>query len=74
MKWTNSLQKDEEVPLLNFEGGPGVPLSNFRGSQVPLSNFEVCPQSQVPGFYGPGALVLLLHHACSIKLTESGNK
>ena len=74
MKRTNSLQKDEEVPLLNFEGGPGVPLSNFRGSQVPLSNFEVCPRSQVPGSYGPGVLVLLLHHARSVKLTESGNK
>ena len=26
----NPLKKGEEVPLLNFEGGPGVPLSNLR--------------------------------------------
>ena len=27
----NSLKKGEEAPLLNFEGGPGVPLLNLRG-------------------------------------------
>ena len=42
-----------KVPLLNFEGDPGVPLLNLRGSQVPLLNFEG----------GPGVLVPLLHHA-----------
>ena len=41
------------VLLLNFEGGPGVPLLNFRGSRAPLLNFEG----------GPGVLVPLLHHA-----------
>ena len=27
----NSLYKDEEVPLLNFEGGAWVSLLNFEG-------------------------------------------
>ena len=49
-----------EVPLLNFEGAPGIPflnfkegpgvqLLNFRGSQVPLLNFEGGPGFKVPG-------------------------
>ena len=50
MQWRNIIMK---VPLLNFEGGPGVPLLNFRGSRAPLLNFEG----------GPGVLVPLLHHA-----------
>ena len=46
------------VPLLNFEGGPGVLLLNFEGGPgVPLLNFRVVPGptfklwrgSQVPG-------------------------
>ena len=42
------------VPLLNFEGGPGVLLLNFEGGPgVPLLNFEG----------GSGVLVPLLHHA-----------
>ena len=43
------------VPLLNFEGRPGVPLLNFEGG----------PWSRVPGTEvpGPGVLVTLLHHA-----------
>ena len=37
------------VPLLNFEGGPGVLLLNFEGGPgVPLLNFEGGPGSQGP--------------------------
>ena len=47
------------VPLLNFEGGPGVLLLNFEGGLgVPLLNFEGGPGSRV--------LVPLLHHAIAI--------
>ena len=46
------------VPLLNFEGGPGVPLLNFRG--IPGPNFKLWEGSRVPG---PGVLVPLLQHA-----------
>ena len=28
------------VPLLNFQGGPGVLILNFNGSRVPFFNFE----------------------------------
>ena len=38
------------VLLLNLEGGPGVILLNFRGSQVPHLNFEGGPGFRVPGF------------------------
>ena len=31
------------VLLLNFEGGPEVPLFGFRGSRIPFLNFEVGP-------------------------------
>ena len=49
-----------KVPLLNFEGDPGVPLLNFEvGPRVPLLNFEGGPGSRVPG---PWVLVPLLHH------------
>ena len=42
----NSLKKGERVPLLNFEGGPGILLLNFEGGPgVPLLNFEVVPGS-----------------------------
>ena len=38
------------VPLLKFEGGPGILLLNFeRGPGVPLLNFE-----EGPGFQGHG--------------------
>ena len=50
------------IPHLNFEGGPRVPLLNVRGSRVPLLNFERVPG---PGFWGPGVLVPILHHAGS---------
>ena len=58
------IKEKSGVPLLNFEGGPGVPLLNFRWSWVPLLNFEGVPVSRFrfPGFRGPGVLVLLLHH------------
>ena len=43
----------------NFEGGPGIPLSNFR--RLPGTTFKLlgCPGSRVlgsrgPGFWGPG--------------------
>ena len=39
------------IPLLNIEWGPGVPLLNFRGSRAPLINFEGGPD---PGSQGPG--------------------
>ena len=43
------------VPLLNFEGDPGVLPSNFEGGPgVPLLNFEGGPGSQDPGSWGPG--------------------
>ena len=52
------------VPLLNFEGGPGVLLLNFEeGSGVPLLNFKGGPRSQGPEVLDPGVLVALLHHA-----------
>ena len=35
----NSLKKDEGVPVLNFEGGPGILLLKFEGGPVvPLLN------------------------------------
>ena len=59
----NSLKKGEEVPLLNFEGDPGVPLLNFEGgpgvlllnlrgvSRAPLLNFE-----EGAGYWDPGPI------------------
>ena len=49
------------VPLLNFEGGIGVSLLNFRRILGPILNFEGGCRSQVPGSWGPGVLVPLLH-------------
>ena len=58
-----------KVPLLNFVGGPGVPLLNFRG--------VLCPTFKLWGgeggglrYQGPkipdaGVLVPFLHHAIS---------
>ena len=47
------------VPLLNFEGSPGVLLLNFEGGPgVSLLNFEGGPGSPV--------LLPLLHHAIAI--------
>ena len=43
------------VPLLNFEGGPGVLLLNFEGGPgVPLLNFEKGPGFRGPRSWGPG--------------------
>ena len=43
------------VPLLNFEGDPGVLLLNFEGGPgVPLLNFEGDPGSLVPRSRVPG--------------------
>ena len=40
----NSLGKGEWVPLLNFEGDPGILLLNFEGGPgVPLLNFRGLP-------------------------------
>ena len=48
-----------KVPLLNFEGGPGISLLNFEGGPgVPLLNFERGPE--VPG---PRVLAPYSHHA-----------
>ena len=64
-----SLKKGEEVPPLNFEGGPGFPLLNFEGCPgIPFLNFRGVPGptfklwggSRVPG---PRVLVALLHQA-----------
>ena len=49
----NSLKKGEPVPLLNFEGVPGVPLVNFRGVPGPKLNFEGVAGSRGPGLWGP---------------------
>ena len=39
-----SRKNGEEVPLLNFEGGPGILLLNFGGGpKVPLLNFREVP-------------------------------
>ena len=66
LKKMNSLKKGEEVPLLNFEGGPGIVLLIFEGgSGAPLLNYEGGPGSRVPGpeVPGLGVLVPLLHYA-----------
>ena len=45
------------VPLLNFEGGPGVLLLNYEGGPVvSLLNFEGGPGSQGLDVLGPGVL------------------
>ena len=49
----NSLKKGEQVPLLNFVGGPGIPLLNFRG--VPGPTFKLWGGSRVSGYQGPGS-------------------
>ena len=55
----NSLKKGEEVPLLNFGGGPGVPLVNFEGGPgAPLLHFEGGPGVPLWNFWGiPGLRV-----------------
>ena len=54
MKKMNSLKKGQGVPLLNFEGSPGVSLLNFRWSWVALLNFEGVPVPRVPRSWRPG--------------------
>ena len=52
------------IPLLNFEGAPGVPLLNFKeGPGLPLLNFEGGPEVPGPEIRDPGVLVSLLHPA-----------
>ena len=49
----NLLKKVEGVSLINFQGGPGIPLLNFegvRGSGVPVPRI-------------PGLRIPLLNHA-----------
>ena len=59
----NEFIKEEEVPLLNFEVGPGIPLLNFEdGPGFPLLNFRGSPVPLL-NFERPGVLVLLLHRA-----------
>ena len=51
LKKVNSLNKGNKVPLLNFEGRPGVPFSNFEGGPgVPFSNFEGDPRVPILNF------------------------
>ena len=41
----NSLKKDKEVSLFNFDGCLGVPLLNFEGGPgVPSLNLKVVPR------------------------------
>ena len=49
------------VPVLNSERGPGVPLLNFRG--VPGPTFKLWEVVPDPVFQGLGVLVPLLHNA-----------
>ena len=52
----NSLKADEEIPLLNFEEGPGIPPLNFEGGPgVPLLNFEGGPGSRILRSRIPGS-------------------
>ena len=40
----NEFIKEEEVPLLNFEVGPGIPILNFEeGPGILLLNFRGVP-------------------------------
>ena len=50
------------ILLLNFEEGPGVPLLNFRG--VPGPTFKLWGGSRFPGSRG---LVPRLHHATLVQ-------
>ena len=60
----NSLKADEEIPLLNFEEGPGIPPLNFEGGPgVPLLNFEGGSWVPDPEVSNSGVLVPLLYHA-----------
>ena len=49
----NEFIKEKEVPLLNFEEGPGVLLLNFRGVPGPTFKLWGGPRSWVPGYWGP---------------------
>ena len=51
------------VPLLNFEGGPGVLLLNFKGGPgVALLNFRRVPSPTFKLWGGSRVPVPLLHH------------
>ena len=60
----NSLKKGEEIPFLNFVGGPGASLLNLEGGPTfklygvlgPTFKFWGGPGSQVLGSRGPGSL------------------
>ena len=63
----NSLKKGEPLPLLNFEGGPGILLLNFEGGPgvlllnfrgVPGPTFKLWGGSRVPGPRVPRSWVL----------------
>ena len=79
----NEFIKEEEVPLLNFEVGPGIPILNFEeGPGILLLNFRGVPGptfklwggSQGSEVRGPGILVPLLHHAKSAKVGKRFRK
>ena len=60
----DSLNKVEGVPLLNFKGGPEVPLLNFEwGSKSWI------PGSPGPGSRGPG----LTFTSCLVSVCLSAN-
>ena len=66
----NSLKKGERVPLLNFVGGPGVPLLNFRGVLDPT--FKLWGGSRGPGpTFTPCPALLLMG---TISKTKSQGK
>ena len=60
----NPLKKGEGVQLLNFVGGPGVPLLNFKEVLGPTC--KLWGGSQVAGSRSLGVLVPLLYHAVNI--------
>ena len=61
----NSLKKGERVPPLNFVGGPGVPLLNFRGVLGPT--FKLWGGSRGPGLTFTSCPALLLMGTISKK-------
>ena len=66
----NSLKKGERVPPLNFVGGPGVPLLNFRGVLGPT--FKLWGGSRGPGLtFTPCPALLLMG---TISKTKSHGK
>ena len=68
---TFKLWRSPEVLLLNFEGGPGVPLINLRGVLGPTFKLWGDSESQGLEIPGPGVLIPLLHHARNLHVCLS---